>query len=209
MIDDIRDISTEPTDVDVKMGAALGPPKNQSDRGIGLDVSAVPWPATNRTAEAPLGAHSVKPSIFAKPFGRWFPDLPKIELFCRGPPGDGWAAWGNEAATIAHPTALSGLAQRDKEMTVSDAKPYEFYFVARDELSPDFRRRAAGHRTKNGGCCICGGPIQMINQLGLIMVRHRAYADVVGALVCCACAQLPRDKLIKKFPDAESSAVAH
>ena len=25
-----------------------------------------------------------------------YPELPKIELFCRGEPAEGWAGWGNE-----------------------------------------------------------------------------------------------------------------
>lgn len=46
---------------------------------------------------APRGAHSEKPAIFAELIERWYPAVPKIELFCRGSPRPGWAAWGNEA----------------------------------------------------------------------------------------------------------------
>lgn len=41
--------------------------------------------------------HSAKPDHFAQIIERQFPDLPKIELFRRGPPRPGWDAWGNEA----------------------------------------------------------------------------------------------------------------
>jgi N6-adenosine-specific RNA methylase IME4 len=48
--------------------------------------------------EASVGAHSAKPAAFAELIERWFPDpVPKIELFHRGAPRPGWAAWGNEA----------------------------------------------------------------------------------------------------------------
>ena len=46
--------------------------------------------------EAPVGAHSEKPLAVAELIERWYPDLPKIELFRRGPPRPGWDAWGNE-----------------------------------------------------------------------------------------------------------------
>jgi hypothetical protein len=47
--------------------------------------------------DAPVGAHSEKPAIFAEMIESWYPDLPKIELFRRGPARPGWAAWGYEA----------------------------------------------------------------------------------------------------------------
>ena len=40
--------------------------------------------------------HSVKPEIFHELIERWYPSLPKIELFRRGPARPGWAAWGNQ-----------------------------------------------------------------------------------------------------------------
>ena len=46
---------------------------------------------------APIGKHSEKPAIFAELIERWYPELPKIELFCRGRARPGWSAWGNEA----------------------------------------------------------------------------------------------------------------
>lgn len=43
------------------------------------------------------GDHSVKPTYFAEQLERLFPDLPKLEMFCRDP-RPGWDAWGYEAA---------------------------------------------------------------------------------------------------------------
>lgn len=43
------------------------------------------------------GDHSVKPAFFAEQLERLFPDLPKLEMFCRDP-RPGWGAWGFEAA---------------------------------------------------------------------------------------------------------------
>jgi N6-adenosine-specific RNA methylase IME4 len=47
--------------------------------------------------EAPRGAHSAKPLIFYELIERFYPTLPRIELFARGPARPGWAAWGNQA----------------------------------------------------------------------------------------------------------------
>ena len=46
---------------------------------------------------APRGDHSAKPDIFAELIERFYPNLPKIELFRRGPARPGWSAWGTEA----------------------------------------------------------------------------------------------------------------
>ena len=47
--------------------------------------------------QAPVGEHSAKPEVFLELIERWYPNMPKIELFRRGAPRPGWAAWGNEA----------------------------------------------------------------------------------------------------------------
>lgn len=44
----------------------------------------------------PRTEHSAKPGLFAEVIERAFPDLPRIELFCRAPRA-GWAAWGNQS----------------------------------------------------------------------------------------------------------------
>ncbi|MNF04480.1 hypothetical protein D3C80_2040040 [compost metagenome] len=43
------------------------------------------------------GRHSQKPAWFAEQLERIYPELPKLELFCRDP-RPGWDAWGYEAA---------------------------------------------------------------------------------------------------------------
>ena len=49
---------------------------------------------------APVGPHSAKPLIVVETIERHFPNLPKIELFCRGAARAGWAAWGAEAKAV-------------------------------------------------------------------------------------------------------------
>jgi N6-adenosine-specific RNA methylase IME4 len=53
------------------------------------------WPSV---IQAPRGAgkFSEKPAIFAEMIEAYFPNLPKIELNCRGKPRPGWDAWGAE-----------------------------------------------------------------------------------------------------------------
>jgi hypothetical protein len=41
--------------------------------------------------------HSTKPDFVAAEIERLWPNIPKIELFRRGPPRPGWGAWGNDA----------------------------------------------------------------------------------------------------------------
>ena len=48
--------------------------------------------------EAPRGKHSEKPVPFAELLETLYPDMAKIELFCRTPRED-WSTWGNEVAT--------------------------------------------------------------------------------------------------------------
>ena len=62
---------------------------------------AMPVPApTNRPASIyseKKGVHSAKPAAFAELIERMYPELPRLELFCRSP-RDGWAVWGNQAS---------------------------------------------------------------------------------------------------------------
>lgn len=44
--------------------------------------------------------HSAKPSEFAAIIERFYPELPKIELFARNP-REGWASWGNQVGEAA------------------------------------------------------------------------------------------------------------
>jgi N6-adenosine-specific RNA methylase IME4 len=56
--------------------------------------------------EAPRGAHSEKPIAVLELIERMYPDLPKIELFRRGPPRKGWKAWGNESVDVSGSAAI-------------------------------------------------------------------------------------------------------
>jgi N6-adenosine-specific RNA methylase IME4 len=42
------------------------------------------------------GRHSAKPAFFAETIERLYPDMPRLEMFCRDP-RPGWTAWGFEA----------------------------------------------------------------------------------------------------------------
>lgn len=44
----------------------------------------------------PRGEHSAKPAFFAEMIERNYPDLPRVELFCRSP-RKGWSVWGNQS----------------------------------------------------------------------------------------------------------------
>lgn len=44
----------------------------------------------------PRGAHSAKPTFYHEMIEAAYPQLPRIELFCRSP-RDGWAVWGNQS----------------------------------------------------------------------------------------------------------------
>lgn len=50
--------------------------------------------------EAPRGAHSAKPAVFAELIERLYPEVGKIELFCRSP-REGWAVFGNQSEGLA------------------------------------------------------------------------------------------------------------
>ena len=65
--------------------------------------------------DAPRGKHSEKPQIVFDMIEQMYPELSKLELFCRGKPRDGWSGWGNECiGGIDMPlTAESTLATND------------------------------------------------------------------------------------------------
>ncbi|TCM56170.1 N6-adenosine-specific RNA methylase IME4 [Rhizobium sp. PP-F2F-G48] len=44
------------------------------------------------------GAHSVKPAFYAETIERLYPDMPRLEMFCRDA-RPGWTAWGYEAGS--------------------------------------------------------------------------------------------------------------
>lgn len=61
------------------------------------DVPA-PLPGTQplKCTDHPVGEHSAKPAWFAEQIERLYPEIPKLEMFCRAP-RPGWQAWGFEA----------------------------------------------------------------------------------------------------------------
>ena len=63
----------------------------------------IPAPATAfgpSIVQAPWqGRHSTKPELFAEMIEQLFPTMTKIELNRRGPPREGWDAWGYESET--------------------------------------------------------------------------------------------------------------
>lgn len=61
------------------------------------DIPA-PAPGTQWASviEAPAREHSRKPDEIYALIESYFPNLPKIELNCRGMPRQGWSGWGNE-----------------------------------------------------------------------------------------------------------------
>ena len=61
-----------------------------------------PAPGTQWSAIfAPVRGHSRKPDQAYLIIESYFPNLSKIELFCRGPARPSWSAWGNEAQADA------------------------------------------------------------------------------------------------------------
>ena len=56
-----------------------------------------PAMAQSKPDMAPRTTHSAKPEKFFEMIESYFPSMPKIELNRRGPPRDGWKAWGAEA----------------------------------------------------------------------------------------------------------------
>ena len=63
----------------------------------------VPPPPTKRrlssVIDARRGRHSEKPAAVYERIETMYPHASKLELFARGSPRPGWAAWGNEAGS--------------------------------------------------------------------------------------------------------------
>jgi N6-adenosine-specific RNA methylase IME4 len=55
-----------------------------------------PHDRVDSVIEAPAGRHSAKPPVVYELIERSYPAASKLELFRRGKPQPGWAAWGNE-----------------------------------------------------------------------------------------------------------------
>lgn len=50
---------------------------------------------------APRGKHSAKPKVARERIEAMYPGMPKIELFARGRPREGWTVWGNEVLPLS------------------------------------------------------------------------------------------------------------
>ncbi|WLR92925.1 MT-A70 family methyltransferase [Shinella zoogloeoides] len=64
----------------------------------GQPVAPLPGTQPETIHRERKGRHSAKPDWFAEQIERLYPDMPRLELFCRAP-RPGWHAWGYEAAT--------------------------------------------------------------------------------------------------------------
>ena len=62
----------------------------------GQPITPRPGSQPDSVIEAPRQKHSAKPDQIYDLIEKMYPDLPKIELFCRSP-RSGWDAWGNQA----------------------------------------------------------------------------------------------------------------
>ncbi len=66
---------------------------------IGRKGNASPAPRRlllDSVIEAPRGRHSEKPAVVHERLEHLYPERSKLELFARGRPRHGWAAWGNQ-----------------------------------------------------------------------------------------------------------------
>ena len=67
----------------------------------GNPVCPAPGTQWDSAIMSPRLAHSEKPKCFLEMIEQYFPNVPKIELNCRGKPRPGWDAWGNEVEEAA------------------------------------------------------------------------------------------------------------
>lgn len=65
--------------------------------GIKGQIPEVPYGARpSSVLKFPRAEHSRKPIDLYQIIDGMYPELKKVELFCRGEPAEGWAGWGNE-----------------------------------------------------------------------------------------------------------------
>ena len=90
-------------------------------------VPEVPYHAREKSVFTdPVGAPSEKPKRIRDVIDSMYPELKKIELFCRGEPANGWDGWGNECITCN--TDAMPTYQISRDIFTPDAQP------ANDEL---------------------------------------------------------------------------
>jgi len=97
--------------------------------GVKGNVPA-PAPGTQSSSLISVAAttHSAKPEAAFALIESYFPTLPKIELFRRGPPRPGWDAWGNEAEALPasadpDPLAIPSFLLRDRQPATAGEQP--------------------------------------------------------------------------------------
>jgi N6-adenosine-specific RNA methylase IME4 len=75
--------------------------RNQHEHLLIAKIGSMPAPSPSDRARSnyteAATEHSAKPDYFAELIERHYPQLPKIELFRRGPARAGWLSWGNES----------------------------------------------------------------------------------------------------------------
>ncbi|MBB4590188.1 N6-adenosine-specific RNA methylase IME4/ParB-like chromosome segregation protein Spo0J [Rhizobium leguminosarum] len=64
----------------------------------GNPATPIPGSQPHTVHREAKGKHSAKPDFYAETIERLYPDMPRLEMFCRDP-RPGWTAWGYEAGT--------------------------------------------------------------------------------------------------------------
>jgi N6-adenosine-specific RNA methylase IME4 len=72
------------------------------------------------------GRHSVKPGYFAETIERLYPDMPRLEMFCRSP-RPGWTAWGHEAGQCYSPNEIFPPDLTQKQIDVQKYRESFFF----------------------------------------------------------------------------------
>lgn len=75
---------------------------------VGVRGRVVPPPQELRVSSVyrePRRGHSRKPDHIRRLIASWYPDVPRLEMFCRHP-APGWTAWGNQ---VGYDDTLTGL----------------------------------------------------------------------------------------------------
>jgi N6-adenosine-specific RNA methylase IME4 len=71
--------------------------------------------------DAPRGKHSEKPKVVFEMVEQMYPELTKVELFCRGEPRMGWSGWGNECIGAIDMPLTGDAKPAANEPTFKDA----------------------------------------------------------------------------------------
>ena len=101
----------------------------------------VPCPAPGEQWDslimAPIGEHSAKPECFLEMIEQYYPTLPKIELNRRGPPRDGWDAWGLEAeprGEVAIPASVPLESTTATSESATDSEDFPAFLLVENRV---------------------------------------------------------------------------